>query len=152
MYDHFVYFPTVKRLRQNILSMVAVAIFAMFAAVVESSFVYDYSIGSRAALELGETTFNQNGSPSQPLFLSREASSQAVLLTRRASQQALSRSPRNGGFQGFCGRDISIHKRNSAYASRLSPLSTHPHSGFPTPLAYQVSKEYYVFTLKRILC
>ena len=141
-----------KRLRQNILLMVAVAFFAMFAAVVESSFVYDYSIGSRAAIELGETTFNQNGSPSQPLFLSRQASSQAVLLTRRANQQALSRSPRNGGFQGFCGRDASALKRNSSYASKFSPLSNHSHGGFPTPLAYQVSKEYYVFTLKRILC
>ena len=141
-----------KRLRQNILSMVAVAIFAMFAAVVESSFVYDYSIGSRAALELGETTFNQNGTPSQPLFLSRESSSQAVLLTRRASQQALSRSPRNGGFQGLCGRDASALKRNGVYACRLFPLSAHLHSGFPTPLAYQTSKEYYVFTLERILC
>jgi hypothetical protein len=141
-----------KRLRQDILSMVAVAFFAMFAAVVESSFVYDYSIGSRAALELGETTFNQNGSPSQPLFLSRQASSQAILLTRRASQQALSRSPRNGGFQGFCGRDANVLKRNGVYTSRLSPLSTHPHSGFPTPLAYRVSKEYYIFTLERILC
>ena len=141
-----------KRLRQNILSMVAVAFFAMIAAVVESSFVYDYNIGSRAALELGDTTFNQNGTPSQPLFLSREASSQAVLLTRRAGQQALSRSPRNGGFQGFCGRDANALKRNGVYASRLSPLSTHSHSGFPTPLAYQISKEYYVFTLERILC
>ena len=141
-----------KRLRQNILSMVAVAFFAMFATVVESSFVYDYNISSQAALELGDTTFNQNGTPSQPLFLSREASSQAVLLTRRASQQALSRSPRNGGFQGFCGRDANILKRNGAYASRHSALSTHSHSGFPTPLAYQVSKEYYVFTLERILC
>ncbi len=141
-----------KRLRQNILSMVAVAFFAMYAAVVESSFVYDYNIGSRAALKLGDTTFNQNGSPTQPLFLSREAPSQAVLLTRRASQQALSRSPRNGGFQGFCGRDASALKRNGVYASRLSPLSTHLHSGFPTPLAYQASKEYYVFTLERILC
>ncbi|MBR2198246.1 MAG: hypothetical protein IJ909_07520 [Fibrobacter sp.] len=141
-----------KRLRQNILSMVAVAFFAMFVAVVESSFVYDYNIGSQATLELGGTTFNQNGSPIQPLFLSREASSQAVLLTRRASQQALSRSPRNGGFQGFCGRDASAIKQYGAHASRLSPLSTHPHSGFPTPLAYQASKEYYVFTLERILC
>ncbi len=140
-----------KRLKQNVLSMIAVAVFAIFAAVIEGSFVYDYDVELRTAGELSDATFDQS-STSEPLFFSRENTSEAVLLTRRAGQQALSRTLRSGNFQGFCGRDASAFKRISAHIQQRISAQNLVYSAYPTPLAYQASKDYYVFTLKRILC
>lgn len=143
-----------KFLRQKILSMIAVAVFAIGIAVVEGSFVYDYGISFDTVQVSNGTSHNLQGSDftSKPLFLSREAASGATLLTRRPGQQALSRTLRNGNFQGFCGRDSGTFKRIATFAGNRSAAQASAHRGFPTPLAYQTSKEYYVFTLERILC
>jgi len=134
--------------------MITVALFAISAAIAEGSFVYDYGISTDAAQVLGGTSHDLHGSDfaGGPLFLSREANSEAALLTRRPSQQALSRTLRNGNFQGFCGRDTGTLKRATTLAGNCTAAQAHTHRGFPTPLAYQTSKEYYVFTLERILC
>ena len=141
-----------KTIKQNFILMIAAAFFAIFAAVVEESFVYDYDVELRSSVELNDAEFNPNAASEKSHFLSREVSSEAVLLTRRAGQQALSRTLRNAGFQGVGGRDAITLKWSAKHAVQkvFAPIGTH--NGFPTPLAYQVPKEYYVFTLKRILC
>lgn len=143
-----------KFLRQNILSMIAVAVFAIGIAVVEGSFVYDYGISFDTVQVSNGTShdLHTNNFADEPLFLSRETASEAALLTRRPSQQALSRTLRNGNFHGFCGRDTGTFKRVATLAGKSPAAQASAHRGFPTPLAYQTSKEYYVFTLERILC
>ena len=140
-----------KRLKQNILSMIAVAVFAIFAAVIEGSFVYDYDVELKTAGELSDAAFDQS-STSEPLFFSRENTSESVLLTRRAGQQVFSRTLRSGNFQGFCGRDAGSFKRITAHIQQRTSAQSLVYSAYPTPLAYQASKDYYIFTLKRILC
>ena len=143
-----------KFLRQNILSMIAVVVFAIGAAIVEGSFVYDYGNSFDAIQVSGDTSHNlhTNNFADEPLFLSRETASETALLTRRPGQQALSRTLRSSSFQGFGGRDSGTFKRVTTLASNRSAVQVSAYRGFPTPLAYQTSKEYYVFTLKRILC
>ncbi len=141
-----------KTIKQNFLLMIAAAFFAILAAVVEGSFVYDYDVELKSSVELSDAEFNQNSASKKTHFLSREVSSEAVLLTRRAGQQALSRTIRNAGFHGVGGRDAITLKWSAKHAVQkvFAPIGTH--NVFPTPLAYQVPKEYYIFTLKRILC
>lgn len=143
-----------KFLRQNILSMIAVAVFAIGAAVVEGSFVFDYGNYSDTVQVSDDASHDllANDFTGEPLFLSHETTSEAVLLTRRPGQQALSRTLRSGSFQGFGGRDSGFFKRASVPAGIHSTPRTTAHNGFPTPLAYQAPKDYYVFTLQRILC
>lgn len=143
-----------KFLRQNILSMIAVAVFAISAAIVEGSFVYDYG-NSSDAVQVSDGASHDllaNDFAGEPLNLSRETTSEAVLLTRRPCQQALSRTLRSGNFQGFGSRDSGFFKRAAAPAGIHGTPRTTAHNGFPTPLAYQAPKDYYVFTLQRILC
>ena len=141
-----------KTIKQNFLLMIAAAFFAILAAVVEDSFVYDYDVELRSSVELSDAEFNQSATPEKSHFLSREVSSEAVLLTRRSGQQALSRTLRNTGFQGIGGRDATAFKWGAKHTVQKVFAPNGTYNGFPTPLAYQVSKEYYVFTLKRILC
>ena len=132
--------------------MIAAAFFAIFAAIVEGSFVYDYDVELKPSIELNDAEFNQDAAHEKSHFLSREVSSEAVLLTRRAGQQALSRTLRNAGFHGVGGRDAVSFKWDAKHAVQKIFATIGTHNGFPIPLAYQVPKEYYVFTLKRILC
>ena len=141
-----------KAIKQNFVLMIAAAIFTILTAVVEGSFVYDYDVELRSSVELSDAKFNQSAAPEKSHFLSREVSSEAVLLTRRAGQQALSRTLRNAGLQGVGGRDAVAFKWGAKHTVQKAFATIGTHNGFPTPLAYQVPKEYYVFTLKRILC
>lgn len=143
-----------KFLRQNILSMVAVALFAIGAAVAEGSFVYDYGISANTALALDGAShgFHPDNFAGEPQSLSRETASETVLLTRRSGQQTFSRTSRGGNLQEFDERDVGSFKRVAALVDKSSATQTGAHRGFPTPHAYQTSKEYYVFTLRRILC
>ena len=141
-----------KTIKQNFLLMIAAAFFAILAAVVEGSFVYDYDVELNSSVELSDAKFNQDAAHEKSHFLSREVSSEAVLLMRRAGQQALSRTLRNAGFQGIGGRDAAAFQWGAKHTIQQVFASIGIHNGFPTPLAYQIPKEYYVFTLKRILC
>ena len=141
-----------KTIKQNFVLMIAAAFFAILAAIVEGSFVYDYNVELRSSVELSDAKFNQNAASKKSHFLSREVSSEAVLHTRRSGQQAHSRTLRNAGFQGIGGRDAVAFKWKAKHSIQKDLAPNGTYNGFPTPLAYQVPKEYYVFTLKRILC
>ena len=71
--------------------------------------------------------------------------------SRRPSAQMTLRPQRGGLLYRLLGRDGSLFKGAPVRAFNgfmYFSLNT----GFPTPLSYRVPKEYYVFTLKRILC
>jgi len=71
--------------------------------------------------------------------------------SRRTSTQMTLRPQRGGLFYRLLGRDGSLFRAAQVRAFNgftYFSLKT----GFPTPLSYRVPKEYYVFTLKRILC
>ena len=72
--------------------MILAAVFAIIAAVVEGTFVYDYDIEFKSAAKLTDATSDMNAAPDQPLFLSHETSAAAVLLSRRS-----------GHCRGHCG-------------------------------------------------
>jgi hypothetical protein len=141
-----------KTIKQNFLLMIAAAFFAILAAVVEGSFVYDYDVELNSSVELSDAEFNQGSTPEKSHYLSREVSSEAVLLTRRAGQQSLSRTLRNAGFHGVGGRSSATSKQATPFATKIARSTICIHCGFPLPLVYQKPKEYYVYTLERMLC
>ena len=59
-------------LRQNIRSMITVAVFAILAAIVEGSFACDYGFESRQESGFADAAFGKVEAPDNPLFLSRE--------------------------------------------------------------------------------
>ena len=71
---------------------------------------------------------------------------------RRPFSQISLRPQRGGLLYRIIGRDGSLFKGTSAFAIKCVSAACLRHAGFPTPLSYRVPKDYYVFTLKRILC
>ena len=71
--------------------------------------------------------------------------------SRRTSTQMTLRPQRGGLLYRLLGRDGSLFR-----AAQVRTFNCFAYfslnTGFPTPLSYRVPKEYYVFTLKRILC
>lgn len=140
-----------KPVKQNIFSMIAVALFAILSAIVESSFVYDYGT------ELGQATENENAfaahnSADNPLYQSRESTADATLLTHRSGRQVSLRTSRSSSLQGYGGRSSATFKQATPLATKIARSTICIHCGFPLPLVYQKSKEYYVYTLERMLC
>lgn len=71
--------------------------------------------------------------------------------SRRPSAQMTLRPQRGGLLYRLLGRDGVFFKGAQVRAfNGFTYFSLN--TGFPTPLSYRVPKEYYVFTLKRILC
>lgn len=136
--------------------MIAVALFAILSAIVESSFVYDCGteLGRAAESEnvFESHDFVDNVHAKSPLFLSRESTAGAMLLTRRSGQQVSLRASRSNGLQGFSGRSSATFKHTTPFATKIARSTIRSRCGFPFPLVYQESKEYYVYTLGRMLC
>ena len=87
-------------------------------------------------------------------YLDSDSPLQSALFlgNRRPFSQVSLRPQRSGALYRIIGRDDSLFKSEKLH--RIKKVST-PYlqrSGFPSPLSYHVSKDYYVFTLKRILC
>ena len=87
-------------------------------------------------------------------YLDSDSPLQSALFlgNRRPFSQVSLRPQRSGALYRIIGRDDSLFKNEKLH--RIKKVST-PYlhrSGFPSPLSYHVSKDYYVFTLKRILC
>ena len=140
-----------KPVKQNILSMIAVALFAILAAVVEGSFVYDYGTEMGRASEYGKVSAD-NVHAESPLFLLRESTAEAMQFTRRSGQQVSLRASRGNGLQGDGGRSSATFKQATPFPTKIARPTVCAQCGFPLPLVYQKSKEYYVYTLERMLC
>jgi len=120
---------TMKRIKQNILSMIAVALIAILSAIVEGSFVYDYGTELGQVAE-SDKVFAAHDFADNPLYLSRESTADATLLTRSSATS----------------------KQATPFATKIARSTICIHCGFPLPLVYQKPKEYYVYTLERMLC
>ncbi|MBO7551315.1 MAG: hypothetical protein J6T62_07320 [Fibrobacter sp.] len=140
-----------KPVKQNFLSMIAVALFAVLSAIVEGSFVYDYGTELGQVAE-SEKVFTAHDFADNPLYLSRESTADATLLTRRSGRQVSLRTSRNASLQGYGNRSSANSKHATPFATKFTRASICTHCGFPLPLVYQKSKEYYVYTLERMLC
>lgn len=140
-----------KPVKQNILSMIAVALFVILAAVVEGSFVYDYGAELGQVAE-SEKVFIDHDFAGNPLYLSRESTADATLLTRRSGPQVSLRASRGNGLLGYGGRSSATPKQGTPFATKIARSTICIHCGFPLPLVYQKPKEYYVYTLERMLC
>lgn len=112
--------------------MIAVALFAVLSAIVEGSFVYDYGteLGQVAQVAESEKVFTAHDFAGNPLYLSRESTADATLLPRSSA------TPKQG----------------TPFATKIARSTICIHCGFPLPLVYQKPKEYYVYTLERMLC
>ena len=143
-----------KPVKQNILSMIAVALFAVLSAIVEGSFVYDYGteLGQVAQVAESEKVFTAHDFADNPLYLSRESTADAPLLTRRSGRQVSLRTSRSGSLQGYGGRSSATSKQATPLVTKIARSTICIHCGFPLPLVYQKPKEYYVYTLERMLC
>ena len=131
--------------------MIAVALFAILSAIVEGSFVYDYGTELGQATE-NEKVFAAHDFADNLLYLSRESTAEALLLTRRSGQQVSLRTSRNASHQGYGNRSSANSKHATPFATKFARASICTHCGFPLPLVYQKPKEYYVYTLERMLC
>ena len=131
--------------------MIAVALFAILSAIVEGSFVYDYGAELGQVAE-SEKVFTAHDFADNPLYLSRESSAEALLLTRRSGQQVSLRASRGSGLQGDGGRSSATFKQATPFSTKIARPTVCAQCGFPLLLVYQKSKEYYVYTLERMLC
>ncbi len=131
--------------------MIAVALFAILSAIVEGSFVYDYGAELGQVAE-SEKVFTAHDFDDNPLYLSRESTADAILLTRRSGQQVSLRASRGNGLQGDGGRSSATFKQATPFPTKIARPTVCAQCGFPLPLVYQKSKEYYVYTLERMLC
>ena len=122
-------YSPMKPVKQNILSMIAVALIAILSAIVEGSFVYDYGAELGQVAE-SEKVFTAHDFADNPLYLSRESTADATLLTRSSATS----------------------KQAIPFATKIARSTICIHCGFPLPLVYQKPKEYYVYTLERMLC
>lgn len=132
--------------------MIAVALFAILSAIVEGSFVYDYGTELGQVAE-SEKVFTAHDFADNPLYLSRESTADATLLTRRSGRLVSLRTSRSGSLQGYGGRSPATSKQQATpFATKIARSTICIHCGFPLPLVYQKPKEYYVYTLERMLC
>jgi len=144
--------------RQNILAFAwaAITLFALY--VLPASFDAQSSIcdcdSSRQSALVGEG-YSASASNDGDLYLEDpfSGSTQAAFWgKRRPSTQLSLRPQRSGPLCRHNGRDGEVF-RNSAFRPVTDKAYFSPvRLGFPTPLSYRVPKEYYVFTLERILC
>ena len=143
--------------RQNILAFAwaAITLFALYvvpASFDDQSSIYNCDSSWQSAL-VGEgystSTDNESVFLEDPFSGATEA---AFWGNRRPTTQLSLRPQRSGPLYRHNGRDGGVVKN-----SGLRPVASNPNFspeslGFPTPLSYRVPKEYYVFTLERILC
>ena len=77
----------------------------------------------------------------------------ALFLGNRRPFSQISLRPQRGGLlYRIIGRDGSLFKGAFTFTVKNPSAICLRHAGFPSPLSYRIPKDYYVFTLKRILC
>ena len=72
--------------------------------------------------------------------------------SRRLSTQMTLRPQRGRLLYRLLGRDGALYKSVGLRSVKNFAAFVCKNVGFPSPLSYSVPKEYYVFTLRRILC
>ena len=87
-------------------------------------------------------------------YLDSDSPLQSALFlgNRRPFSQVSLRPQRSGALYRIIGRDGNLFKSEKLHRIKNVSATNLQRNGFPSPLSYHVSKDYYVFTLKRILC
>ncbi|MCQ2054911.1 MAG: hypothetical protein MJY82_06420 [Fibrobacter sp.] len=130
-----------KKLKRNSFLMIASVLLALFASFGTTSFDY------------GNDVYLDDGwHHEQTLSNAHDQSTAAVLSTRRPYQQASVRPQRNGTFHGFHSRGNSHTTEAKFHSANYDSTFASETGSFPQPLSFGVPKDYYIFTLKRILC
>ena len=102
---------------------------------------------------VAQSADNQDQQSNNAYLDSNSPLQSALFLGNRRPFSQISLRPQRGGLlYRIIGRDGSLFKGTSAFAVKCVSAVCLRHAGFPTPLSYRVPKDYYVFTLKRILC
>ena len=103
--------------------------------------------------DVAQSADNQDQQSNNAYLDSNSPLQSALFLGNRRPFSQISLRPQRGGLlYRIIGRDGSLFKGTSAFAVKCVSAVCLRHAGFPTPLSYRVPKDYYVFTLKRILC
>lgn len=143
-----------KKTRRNsswVFASFMLAILALSALINANSLSYSFDVSLDSATELtaeSEDVFRDQSVS----FLDNESSASAVLTSRRPYQQMQFRPQRGAATHGFLGRDVISFERAASHVLHISLASLNKFSGYPSASAYRSAKEYYVYTLKRILC
>ena len=121
-----------------------------FAVILSTTFVYDFDMEIQTvdydANFIVKVSCEKNFS-----FLEVDSPSRTILNTRRPFQQINYRHQRGNQVQGVSARDTPLKARYGNFPeSKTKDLKKS--SGYPSNAVFRKSKEYYVFTLKRILC
>ena len=130
-------------------------LFLLFALLVSpATFGGNLSVGEVSSTDCTLALDNPATQPLEDSFLDsdRPLQSHLFLGARRPLSQTSLRPQRGRLVYGLNGRDGAIVKCTGVGPIKNVSMSYRHRVGFPSPQSYRVPKEYYVFTLERILC
>lgn len=131
---------------------ILLAVFALFAIANLDLFVNQHDI-AYDSIELSEDVPGENSFHSKSLsILSQNSSAAAIFETRRPNRQVHFRPLRGFNTQGFLGRSALIFDKLSSLPSKIHFAFRNKLSSYHSPAFFCTAKDYYVYTLKRILC
>ncbi len=143
-----------KSIKQNMLLIlvgISLALSAFCTVFDATAFVYDFSTEFQS-VENTYDHFDRNSSDQAKYFLDDRAPARALLNARRPFQQMHFRHQRGNSVQGFVGRDIALQVRPGNHPEKKAATHGKICDRYPSNSIFCTAKEYYVFTLKRILC
>lgn len=133
-----------------IFASIMLALFALTALVNLGSFAGSYTIAYEST-EFIEAQSAQDSEQGCLAYLESHSKAAAFLQTRRANRQVHFRPQQTHSTQGYFGRDASLLNRVNHLAVKGFPAFKDI-PGYPSPAVFCTAKDYYVYTLKRILC
>lgn len=143
-----------KSIKQNVLLIlvgISLALSALLTVFDANAFVYDFDTGMQTADYMVDTADKYSHNQTK-YFLDDRTPARALLNARRPFQQMHFRHQRGNSVQGFTGRDIALQVRLGSHPEKWTAINGKVYDGYPSNAVFCTAKEYYVFTLKRILC
>lgn len=140
-----------KSLKLNALMILAAVIFAVFAGL-DTYFSLgkgDFYLPPTA--DFCDSSIDDESQNSPLFYLYQRPASSVLFESRRGSERVSFRSQRGGISTIFCGRDGCLHEGSGFFNAKLAFFKI-PSNVFSSPIAIRYPKDYYVYTLKRILC
>lgn len=140
-----------KAFGRNAYMIFAGAMLALFACLNMHLSGGDYDAYLSPAFEAGEVS--ENDFPYDDILcgLSQRSLSNVFFETRRPFRQVSCRLHRGSSVLGASGRDVAALERTSRFFKKKF-FNGNGDGVYPSPLVILYPKDYYVFTLKRILC
>lgn len=150
----FIFEKDMTRKRRNAFLMFVGLALALFTSFWDSSFVCNAvtSDGDGLACICTATQEFDGASQGESITDPYSHSPAAILNTRRPQPQASFRPYRPGSIQGYHGRSGNITSDVGFRSSHKIAALAVGQSGFPQASRFSLSKDYYVYTLERMLC